>query len=419
VQGTGITHPGVDDRAGVSAAGRPASEPVMPATAVTPADRCAAFCAAWQGTPLANASGLPAWCYEDPAFFRREQERFFARTWLHVAHDGDLPSPHGWLQVRVAGFPILLTRDRDGTVRAFHNVCPHRGAPLGDLADPHAACGAARTVACPYHGWVFRLDGALAGAPGMAADFDRDRHALRPLRLERWGPFWFVNLSGDAQPLTACLGPAVERFAGARLDAWVRAHRVDYTCHANWKFYVENNAECYHEPVAHHSSYKTKEVSWNNDFTAIRTEVSQFCYFQYSPYPPTARERTGGLPPGTVMPDLDRTWMEGSSIFQFWPNFAWILNPNLLVTYLIDPIDERTTRIRWDWMVPDTPEARDPAHLEPLIRLYDRVQREDMAIFERLQEGLRSPAFAMGALHAHAEKGVHRVQSLLMEHLGA
>src|SRR5690606_30877707 len=138
---------------------------------------------------------------------------------------------------------------------------------------------------------------------------------------------------------------------GSQSERWVRAHRVDYVCQSNWKFYVENNAECYHEPVAHHSSYKTKEVSWNNDFTAIRTEVSDYCYFQYSPYPPTARERTGGLPPGTVMPDLDQTWMEGSSIFQFWPNFAWILNPNLLVTYIINPIDATHTRIRWDWLV--------------------------------------------------------------------
>lgn len=393
----------------------------MAPTAVTSTDRLTALLADWQPHGIDQATGLPAWAYDDPRVFAHERRAFFARTWLVVAHVQDLPEPHGWYQVRVAGFPILLTRDATGTIRAFHNVCPHRGAPLGDIADPHRACNAARTVACPYHGWVFNLEGACTGAPGMDrhGTFDKAAHGLRPLRLERWGPFCFVNIDGSALPLTTCLGPAVERFAGARSSDWVRVHRVDYDCKANWKFYVENNAECYHEPVAHHSSYKSKEVSWNNDFNAIRTEVSDYCYLQYSPYPPTSRERTGGLPTGTVMEGMDRTWYEGSSIFQFWPNFAWILNPNLLVTYVIDPIDEHRTRIRWDWMVPDTPEAKAEAHLAPLIALYDRVQKEDITIFERLQEAVHSPAFAMGSLHPHAEKGVHRFQQLLLSHLAA
>lgn len=389
----------------------------MARSAVSAAD--AEWIDAWSPQPLSSAIGLPADAYADPGFFRLERERFFARTWLFLGHEADVPAPSGWLQTTVAGFPVLLTRDRDGVLRAFHNVCPHRGAPLGSVRDVSAACGTARTVACPYHGWVFALDGRLAGAPGMdeAPAFDRAVHGLRPLRLDRWGPFLFANVDGAAPPLLEQLGPAVEVFAGARCDAWVRVHRVDYDCRANWKFYVENNAECYHEPTAHNSSYNTTEVSWNNSWPLIRTEVSDFCYFQYTPYREGSRELRGELPVGTVMPGLAETWLRGSSIFQFWPNFAWILNPNLLVLYQIDPIDATRTRIRWDWMVPDTPQARDGAHLDPLIRLYDGVQREDIAIFERLQTAVGSPAFAMGALHPRAERGVHRFQHLLMEHL--
>lgn len=375
--------------------------------------------AGWRPVPLTGARGFPATAYEDPVWFRRERERFFARTWLHVAHDSDIPAPEGWYRAEIAGFPVILTRAKDGSVRAFHNVCPHRGAPLARIGEPEATCAAGRTVACPYHGWIFALDGALKGAPGMDAHpcFDRAAHALTPLRLERWGPFWFVNVSGDAPPLTTCLGPAVERFAGACTEAWVRVHRQDYVTASNWKFYVENNAEFYHEPVAHGSSYTSKEVSWNNNNAAIRAEASEWCYLQYSPYPADSPERSGRLPPGTVMPGLASTWLEGSSIFQFWPNFAWILNPNLLITYIVDPLSPTSTRIRWDWLVPDTPEARDPAHLEPLIRLYDRVQHEDLAIFEQQQRCVGSPAFHMGALNPRAEVGVHRFQELLMEHL--
>lgn len=377
------------------------------------------FLDTWQPCAFERANGLPAHWYADAQIFRLERERFFARTWLHVAHDSDIPAPTGWYRAEVAGFPILLTRSADDTVRAFHNVCPHRGAPLATIGDPAATCASTRSVTCPYHGWAFGLDGALKGAPGMDAHpcFDHAAHALSPLRLERWGPFWFVDLSGQAPPLTTCLGPAVELFAGARTTAWKRVHRQDYHTDSNWKFYVENNAEFYHEPVAHGTSYLSREVSWNNNNAAIRAEVSEWCYMQYSPYAPTSPELNGGLRPGTVMPDLAETWRRGSSIFQFWPNFAWILNPNLLVTYLIDPLGPTRTRIRWDWLVPDTPEAMDRANLDPLIALYDRVQHEDLAIFEQQQRCIASPAFRMGALNPRSERGVHRMQELLLEHL--
>jgi phenylpropionate dioxygenase-like ring-hydroxylating dioxygenase large terminal subunit len=377
------------------------------------------FLATWSPTAFERAAGLPAHWYEDAQVFALERERFFARSWMHVAHDSDIPSPSGWYRAEVAGFPILLTRDASGTVRGFHNVCPHRGAPLAAIGDPAATCGVARTVACPYHGWIFGLDGGLKGAPGMDAHpcFDKGAHAMQPLRLDHWGPFWFADLSGQAPPLADCLGPAVERFAGACTTRWKRVHRQDYLTASNWKFYVENNAEFYHEPVAHGTSYLSREVSWNNNNAAISAEVSDWCYMQYSPYGAGSPEMNGGMKPGTVMPGLADTWLRGSSIFQFWPNFAWILNPNLLVGYLIDPLGPTRTRIRWDWLVPDTPEALDRTNLDPLIELYDRVQKEDLAIFEQQQRCIGSPAFRMGALNPRSERGVHRFQELLLEHL--
>jgi phenylpropionate dioxygenase-like ring-hydroxylating dioxygenase large terminal subunit len=413
-----IIHPGADDPAGVSDAGRPATERHMPISP-TLQDDLAEVLRAWTPAAIDAATGLPPSFYTDSAVFALERQRFFARTWLFIAHESDLPAGEGWYSATMAGFPVLLTRARDGRVRAFHNVCPHRGSPLGSIGDVSASCGAARTIACPYHGWVFGLDGSLAGAPGMdqAPGFDRGGHALRELRCDRWGPFIFVNVDGAAAPLAEQLGPAVPRFAGAQLDKWVRVHRVDYDCRANWKFYVENNAEYYHEPTAHHSSYNTKEVSWNNSFPLIQPEVSDFCYLQRTPYREGSREISGGMRPNTVMPGLDEAWRTASSIFQFWPNFAWILNPNLLVLYWVDPISPVRTRIRWDWMVPDTPEARAATNLEPLITLYDAVQKEDIAIFERLQVAAGSPAFSLGRLHPKYELGLHRFQALLMEHL--
>ena len=378
-----------------------------------------AFLGGWQPAGITATPGLPAWTYDSPEFFTLERQRFFAKTWLFVAHDSDLPAEGGWYRATVAGFPVVLTRDKDGTVRAFHNVCPHRGAPLGQIGDPKACTGIGKTIGCPYHGWIFGLNGELKGAPGMDAHpgWDKARHALPSLRLEAYGPFWFVNLSGDAPALTVHLGPALEKFAGVPLSSWTRVHRQDYLTDSNWKLYVENNAEFYHEPTAHGTSYQLKAVSWNNNYHAIKAEVSDYCYLQRSPFPADAPEMTGGLAPGTAMPGTPQTWREASSIFSFWPNFAWILNPNLLVLYLVDPISPTKTRIRWDWLVPNTPEAKDPVNLQPLIDLYDRVQKEDLAIFELQQEAVGSPVYTMGQLNPRSEIGLHRFQQLLMEHL--
>lgn len=383
------------------------------------ADPLADFLFSWQPGPLTETVGFPAWTYYDPAFFRLERERFFRQTWLFVAHDHDLPAGGGWYRTSVAGFPVLLTRDKDGTVKAFHNVCPHRGAPLGVVGDPHVCSGTGKTIACPYHGWIFGLNGDLRGAPGMDAHptWDKTRHALSPLRLDRWGPFWFVNVSGDAAPLQEHLGPALTRFDGIPLESWVRVHRQDYVTDSNWKLYVENNAEFYHEPTAHGTSYQSKAVSWNNSYHTIQADVSDYCYLQRSPFPADAPEMTGSMRPNTVLAGLPQTWQEASSIFSFWPNFAWIHNPNLLILYLIDPISPTKTRIRWDWLVPNTPEAKDPENLDPLVKLYDQVQREDLAIFELQQAAVDSPVYTMGQLNPRSELGLHRFQQLLMEYL--
>ena len=135
-------------------------------------------------------------------------------------------------------------------MRAFANVCRHRGAQV-----VREACGNRKTLQCHYHAWTYNLDGSLRAAPGMKDEpgFDTSAYPLRPLRLETWGPFIFVNLDAEAKPLSHYLGelPALVDATGLRLDGIHRRVRRTYEIAANWKVVMDNYLECYHCPVAH------------------------------------------------------------------------------------------------------------------------------------------------------------------------
>lgn len=194
---------------------------------------------------------LPAARYADPSFFALEREHVFGRSWLFVAHLDQVPHPGDVLRLDLDLGPIILVRQHDSSVRAFANTCQHRGAAL--VVDRSAHVG--RRLTCPYHGWVYRLDGTLAGVPDADdfAELDHECLALRDVRCETWGPLVFVNLDADAPPLLDWLRPVSDDLAElGDLDG--RLHLVgteQREVPANWKLPVDANIETYHVNVAH------------------------------------------------------------------------------------------------------------------------------------------------------------------------
>ena len=173
--------------------------------------------------------------YSDPDVLRRERERIFRSAWHYVGHAGRLSEEPSYFACETGGVPAVVTRDADGELRAFLNVCRHRGAEIA------AGEGRRETLQCPYHAWTYGLDGRLRTAPRAAED-DLGEVALAPLRLEAWGPFLFVNADPDAPPLAVDVELPFD-------PAELRFHeRVDYSLAANWKIAVENYLECYHCP---------------------------------------------------------------------------------------------------------------------------------------------------------------------------
>ena len=139
--------------------------------------------------PLLEAETLPPWCYTSEAFYKREVERIFLKVWNFIGRADRIPNPGDYFAFEFVGVPVVVVRDKQGVIRAFVNSCTHRGTKImgGD-----GSCAALR---CPYHSWTFALDGRLMGAPEMddTVGFDKADYHLRPIRIDIWDGFLFIN----------------------------------------------------------------------------------------------------------------------------------------------------------------------------------------------------------------------------------
>src|SRR3954449_12648947 len=192
---------------------------------------------------------LPYAWYRDPEILRLEEERIFRGSWQYVGHLGEVPAPGSFFTSRVGRTPILVTRARDGELRGFLNVCRHRGFPVAEGA------GRRETIQCPYHAWTYGLEGSLRAAPRSEEepDFPREELGLCSVAVDTWGPFVFVNVGRDPEPLAEALGsmPAQVAELGLDVDSLRFYTRWEAEIAANWKVVCENFLECYHCQVAH------------------------------------------------------------------------------------------------------------------------------------------------------------------------
>src|SRR5579871_3881853 len=193
---------------------------------------------------------LPARWYADDAVFEQEKRRIFHRSWQYVGHTGLLAKPGDFVTTRLGDIPVVITRDTDDSLRAFANVCRHRGSEV-----VLECAGNRKTLQCHYHGWTYNLDGTLRNAPraNEQAAFDKRNLALKTFQVESLGPMVFVKPNDEAGSLREVIGdlPALFQRAGVEL-ARMRMYRQDvYQIASNWKIIIENFNECYHCPIAH------------------------------------------------------------------------------------------------------------------------------------------------------------------------
>ncbi|HYH92990.1 MAG TPA: aromatic ring-hydroxylating dioxygenase subunit alpha, partial [Candidatus Saccharimonadales bacterium] len=210
-----------------------------------------------------GASLLPKRTYHDPAIFDWERAAVLRRDWVMVGREEDVAQAGTYTRVTLDGDDLIIVRARDGVLRAFHNVCRHRGTAVAE-----EACGKVVRFQCPYHAWIYDLDGSLIRAKHTEDldDFSFGEFGLRQVRLETWQGFIFLNLDPDAAPLAAQLGDLVEHWSRFDFTSLRVAKRMEYDVRSNWKFIAENYSECYHCPGLHPQLNKLTPYDLGGDF---------------------------------------------------------------------------------------------------------------------------------------------------------
>jgi len=321
----------------------------------------------------ARTATLPWDWYVSPDILRREQELIFRGAWHYAGPLEWVAQPGERFPCSAGTAPVVIVRDGDGELRAFLNVCRHRGSVI--VKEP----GAGKTLQCPYHAWTYGLDGSLRSAPRADREesFEPGELGLRPVQVDTWGPFVFVNADLDAAPLAESLGSLPELIDPATL---VFRERVDMELAANWKVAVENYLECYHCPVAHKGFSALVDV----DPDAYRLEAANGVLSQFG-------ERRGDG--------------EGDPACQFhlvWPALKVIVYPGAANLSLgpVWPVGPERAAGFLDYFF--GPEVSDETARE-LIEFDDQVGGEDRVLVESVQAGLRSGLIDHGRLLLDSE----------------
>jgi Rieske 2Fe-2S family protein len=190
---------------------------------------------------------LPRRYYTDPDVFREELERFYCQTWICAGRIDQIPSPGDYFLREVADDSIIITRDGNGTLQAFFNVCRHRGTRLCSSSEGHFA----GRIQCGYHGWTYGLDGSLIGAPHARDGFCRADYPLHRVHTGVWDGHIFINLSKDPAALASQLEDMPQKFSHWEMTKLRTHRRIEYEVKANWKLIMVNYNECLHCPIVH------------------------------------------------------------------------------------------------------------------------------------------------------------------------
>ena len=339
--------------------------------------------------PFGESRMLPARAYTAPEVLGWERRQLFAGTWSCVGRLDELPTQSG---VLVGDIPVLLTREVD-RVSAFANTCRHRGHELL----PDGGTSEQRVVMCPYHAWVYTLDGQLRTAPRFrdVPGFATADHGLVPLPLEVWHGWVFVNATATAAPFTVHLGELSELVKPYAPETLKLAARHDYEVRANWKVIVENYHECYHCPQIHPELCAVSPPTSGDNYDRPGAWVGGAMELRDGAATMSLDGRSGG----TFLPHVDRRRVLYLGLF---PDLLLSLHPDYVMTHRLRPIAPDMTRIECSWYVEDG--VTDAGYAE---EFWDRTNRQDWAACESVQRGLGSPHFRPGPF-APNEDAVHQ-----------
>ncbi len=366
------------------------------------ADRLRALIEAFDpDRPLEHARTIPSSWYLDPELARLERLAVFGRTWQAAARADQVDRPGDFATAEIAGEPILVVRGDDGLLRAFSNVCRHRGARVAVAPEGHA-----RRLRCRYHGWTYDLTGRLKGTPEFDAveDFRREDNGLIPWSVAQWGPLVWVHPGQNPPPLSDAIAPLPSRTERPGLDSLRFVARRPYEIACNWKVFVDNYLDGgYHVNTIHPG------LAGVLDDSRYRTELFNSTSVQLSPL-----ETAAGDPSVAAVRKGD--------LAQYWyifPNLMINLYQGVMDTNLVLPLAPGRCLVLFDFYF-ERDDGPDAARFQAeSMAVADQIQREDIDICEDVQKGLSSQSFDTGRFSVRRESAGYHFHRLLARSLRA
>ena len=360
-----------------------------------------------------NSPTLPGTYYYDPAIFEQEKHKIFYKNWLFACHASQVAKPGDYVATTLIDQDILVVRGKDKKLRAFFNVCPHRGSHLCQNGG-----GNKKTFVCPYHNWTFDTTGFLKDSNGadLMPHFDPADYSLAEMRVEEFGTHMvFVNFSAEGPSLESMAGGIVDEFRAAvpGYDDLVLTACDPFDLEANWKIAIGNFAECYHCPFAHPAFMGSNSSLFATEAWENKTAEYYSSHIVHNARP---KNRAYGF-------DLEKADMINGYIWALWPNtlfMAWPPSSNFIV-FKVDPKGPENTFESLDYYFRNDPPTK--KEVEVVKFHSDVVNEQDIKVIMGAQRGAHSLGYGQGRYVVddynswRSEHGIHHFEKLIWDAL--
>lgn len=349
--------------------------------------------------------GLPRAAYMDAGWHDREMATIFSRQWVMAGRAADFPAGR-MRRVVVGTAPVIVVRDSEGALAAWHNSCPHRGSELCRAEEE--AVG--KLIRCPYHAFSFAAsDGRLVSTAHAVPteDFDHKAHGLKPVSTRVWNGFLFLNLAPAPGPIWSDVG--LDTLDNWPMDSLVTGHRWETEIACNWKAFWENYSECLHCPGIHPELCEMVPLYGKG----IMGQSEALGWTPDDPARPNLRPGAqswtmDGAPCGPVFPGLSPAERRaGYSFVTLWPSTYVVAHVDYVRSVRIVPVGPERTRLVAEWHFPAETLAQ-PGFDAGTVAAFARiVMEQDGKASEMNQRGMRSPVFTAARLMPE-EYEIHR-----------
>ena len=355
--------------------------------------------------------------YKDESIFDLEKNHIFYDSWIFIGHESQIPNKGDYFVYKLLDEEIIVLRNKENEVKAFFNVCRHRGSRIC-LEES----GNTSRFSCPYHSWTYNLDGKLLAAKSLREGIDKSTLGLPPCNIASVSGMLLINLSDNPQSLANLQSDLKEPFEMFGFEDLKVAAHTNYPIASNWKLAVENYQECYHCAPAHpeyslsHSlkiedepgfdeaqekmmenleSCGLKEFEVNKDFSNKDPNQEQYAYSRYALFDGYMTGSKDGKPLAPLLGDI-KEFNQGCSDFNIGPVSYFLAYCDHIVGYIFTPVSQNQCQCDIYWLVNKDAEEGKDYDKDKLMWLWDVTTYADETIIVNNQKGVNSIKYKSG-----------------------